>query len=130
MFSELLIRKTYFRLLFPDHLPLITIKDLFVEYEQPKDFPYTLNILMENQEANLRQIIKQGNFKPLTFKQFFPIFRESILGLTNLHIKCIAHRDIKPQNIIKINSNKYVLRDYDIGLNLCYQEQYNEDDFY
>lgn len=47
-----------------------------------------------------------------------------------MHSKSIAHRDLKPQNILKINNqNRFVIGDYGEGINLTYQEKYmqNED---
>ena len=62
--------------------------------------------------------------------QFFPIFKDSILGLVFMHINNIAHRDIKPGNIMKMSGNRYCIADYGEGINLTYQEQYSEDDFF
>ena len=56
----------------------------------------------------------------MDFKSFFPLFRDTILGLTFLHNKNIAHRNIKPSNIIMMNSNSYKISDYGEGLNLNY----------
>ena len=58
----------------------------------------------------------------MSFCQFFPIFKDSILGLVFMHINNIAHRDIKPGNIMKMNKNRYCLADYGEGINLTYQE--------
>lgn len=43
-----------------------------------------------------------------------------------MHTKPIAHRDIKPQNILKQSDNYYVLSDYGEGINLNYHENYLE----
>ena len=45
----------------------------------------------------------------INFEEFFPIFRDSILGVTFMHINNIACRHIQPKKIVKINSNKYKL---------------------
>ena len=66
----------------------------------------------------------------MSFTSYFPIFRDSILGLVFMHIHNIAHRDIKPGNIMKMNDNRYCMADYGEGVNLTYQEQYSEDDFF
>ena len=42
----------------------------------------------------------------------------------------IAHRDIKPGNIMKLYSNRYVLADYGEGENLSYEKSFSEDCFY
>ena len=36
-----------------------------------------------------------------------------------MHSNAIAHRDIKPANILKMESGKYVLVDYGVGVNLA-----------
>ena len=43
-----------------------------------------------------------------------------------MHSHAIAHRDIKPDNILKMQSGKIVLVDYGIGINLEGEEKYDE----
>ncbi len=54
----------------------------------------------------------------MTFREFFPVFKDGILGLTYMHIHNIAHRDIKPENIMKMSKDKFALADYGLGINL------------
>ncbi len=54
----------------------------------------------------------------MIFREFFPVFKDGILGLTYMHIHNIAHRDIKPANFMKISKDKFVLADYGLGINL------------
>ncbi len=54
----------------------------------------------------------------MLFREFFPVFKDGILGLTYMHIHNIAHRDIKPANFMKISKDKFALADYGIGINL------------
>jgi len=54
----------------------------------------------------------------MSFKEFFPVFRDSILGLCYLHSKNIAHRNIKPEFILKTDENQYKISDYGEGNNL------------
>ena len=84
---------------------------------------------MEKGIADLSKMIeKSPTF--FTFFEFFSIFRDSILGLVFMHINNIAHRDIKPGNIMKMSDKRYVIVDYGEGVNLTYQEQYQKrDDF-
>jgi hypothetical protein len=42
VFSE-----TQFHLLFPSSVPLIPLNDMFVEYDEKNEKPFTLNILMD-----------------------------------------------------------------------------------
>ena len=41
-----------------------------------------------------------------------------------MHKKNIVHRDIKPQNILKLVTNEYVISDYGEGINLNDAEKY------
>ena len=52
----------------------------------------------------------------MSFDRFFPIFKDSILGLVFMHINNIAHRDIKPGNIMKMSKNRYCIADYGEGI--------------
>jgi serine/threonine protein kinase len=57
---------------------------------------------MKLAETDLNKIIK-NNRGPMSFRGFFPVFKDGILGLTYMHIHNIAHRDIKPANMMKIS---------------------------
>ena len=54
----------------------------------------------------------------MTFREFFPMFKDSIFGITYMHIHNIAHRDIKPANLMKMKKDTFALADYGIGVNL------------
>ena len=69
-------------------------------------------------KEDLIKIQSRINHKPMKFEQFFPIFKDTILGIVYLHSRAIAHRDIKPDNILQMESGKFVLVDYGIGVNL------------
>ena len=71
---------------------------------------------MKKADFNMEEMIRNYDKLP-DFKKFFPIFRDTILGLTFLHKKSIAHRDIKPENILVPDENrsKYVISDYGEG---------------
>lgn len=47
-----------------------------------------------------RNLVKENKY--IEFEQFFPIFRDSILGMTFMHMNQIVHRDFKPDNIMKL----------------------------
>ncbi len=78
---------------------------------------------MEQGKTDLSKMIQKAH-GPMTLFEFFPILKDSILGLVFMHINNIAHRDIKPGNIMKMNDNRYVIVDYGEGINVTYQEQY------
>ena len=95
-------------------VPVIQYYDVFLEYIDGSILPYTLHILMEKGQCDLIKVTREAN-GPLDFKRFFPIFRDCILGLSYIHSKNIAHRDIKLGNILKINEYSYKLADYGEG---------------
>jgi serine/threonine protein kinase len=47
-----------------------------------------------------------------------------------MHANNIAHRDLKPANIMAINPNRFVLADYGEGMNLTYEAEYSDQQFY
>lgn len=108
-----------------EHLPLMLIEDMFLEHNNRNDKPFALNILMQKADDDLDGVIKDAKSQPLSFQQFFPIFRDCILGLCFIHKMNIAHRDIKPGNIMvetnPVNGQKnYLIADYGCGVNLSY----------
>jgi serine/threonine protein kinase len=114
-------------LLFPDTIPLLPLKDMIEVYDETKDNPYIINIIMckAETETDADDLLKKGQLK--TLKQFFPLFRDCILGITYMHMTSIVHRDIKPGNIMRLYSNKYVLADYGEGENLSYYKAFSPD---
>ncbi len=53
---------------------MIPLEDMFIGYKPSENYPYTLNILMKLAETDLKQIIKD-NRQPMTFREFFPVFK-------------------------------------------------------
>ena len=80
---------------------------------------------MKKAQSDLSKI-KQS----LNFSMFFAILRDSIIGLTSMHLKSIVHLDIKPENIMKFSDNNFIIADYGIGINLTYFETYSRNDCY
>ena len=122
--------ETQFHLLFPSTVPLIPLEDLFVEYEENEEDLYILNILMKKAKNDLAGIFKKGGYQPMSMQQFFPVFRDCILGLTFMHIKNIAHRDLKPGNIMELSGNRFVLAAYGVGLNLQFEYEHSGDNVF
>ena len=81
---------------------------------------------MDLGEGDLNSYLKNNH---LDFKHFLPILRDTILGLVYMHSNAIAHRDIKPANVLKMQSGKFVLNDYGIGINLEGEETYDENNY-
>ena len=54
----------------------------------------------------------------MSFQDFFPVFKDTIFAITYMHCRAFAHRDIKPNNILRMPSGKYVIMDYGVGINL------------
>ena len=86
---------------------------------------------MEKATNDLGHIINinKNKIKQINFNEFFVIFRDTILAITYMHTNTFAHRDIKPDNILKMKSGKYVLMDFGIGINLENESSYNDDGF-
>ena len=125
-----MFKETSFHLVFKDEnnlLPLIALHDLFVEYDHENGY-YTLYILMEKAESDLREMRRELTEDEMPFKTFFPIMRYTILGLAYMHSKGLAHRDIKSLNILIMKSGKCALADYGEGINLAGEERYDEND--
>ena len=109
--------ETSFHLSFPENTPLIPLDDMFIEYNPSNNYPYTVNILMKLAKTDLKKIIRNNRYG-MSFREFFPVFKDSILGLTYMHIHNIVHRDIKPANFMKMSKDTFALADYGIGINL------------
>ena len=72
---------------------------------------------MEKASGDLSSIIKK-NSKEMSFLDFFFVFRDTILAITYMHTNVLAHRDIKPDNILKMENGKYIIMDFGIGINI------------
>lgn len=73
---------------------------------------------MDIAELSFEKILKSRDFKPMNLEEFFLVLKDGILGLAYMHSHAIAHRDIKPGNIMKTNSNKLVIADFGGSVNL------------
>ncbi len=72
----------------------LIMKDSFITNEGEDEY---LNIVMDYYSDNLYQVIKKKEINPILMKIYaYQIFR----GLNYLSMLSIAHRDIKPQNIL------------------------------
>ena len=83
---------------------------------------------MKKASSDLSSIIKK-NSKEMSFIDFFFVFRDTILAITYMHTNVLAHRDIKPDNILKMENGKYIIMDFGIGINLENEEGYNSEDY-
>ncbi len=97
-------------------------------YSETAEKPYLLNIVMNKAETDVGKLLKNGPIE--NFHEFLPIFRDCTLGVTYMNSHAIAHRDIKPGNIMNLKSNNFVLADYGEGENLSYERAFAKDCFY
>ena len=84
---------------------------------------------MKKASGDLSSIINKSKKKQMNFDEFFFLFRDTILGITYMHSKTLAHRDIKPDNILKMENGKYVIMDFGIGINLENEDYYDSNDY-
>ena len=93
------------------HPNVLSMKDSYFTYENDKEY---LNVVMDYFEHNLFEIVRKYNRKNpmprLKFKVYaYQLFR-SLLYLKHIGI---AHRDIKPQNVLVNEQNlKLVMCDF------------------
>ena len=87
---------------------------------------YAINVLMENAECDWSMEIKKKNSKNnfYTENEIVNILKQVVKGLLYLQKKNIAHRDIKPQNILVFPNNIYKIADLGEAktiINICDQ---------
>lgn len=89
------------------HPNILEMKDYFFSTEGSEEY---LNVVMDYFSDNLYQVIKKKELTPLLIKMYT---YQMLRGLNYLSGLSIAHRDIKPQNIlIDRNTHKLVICDF------------------
>lgn len=73
-------------------------------------------------EKSIFEVLKSSNFRGLSLKQVGQIGYQVLLGLSQLHAKRIIHCDLKPENIIFINSTHDRIKLIDLGT-ACYAQE-------
>ena len=89
------------------HANILEMRDYFLTSEGSEEY---LNVVMDYYSDNLYQVIKKKEVNPLLIKLYtYQVLR----GLNYLNMLSIAHRDIKPQNIlVDRNTHKVVICDF------------------
>lgn len=89
------------------HPNTLSMKDSYLTTEGDDEY---LNIVMDYYPDNLYQVIKKKEISPILVKLYsYQILR----GLNYLAMLSIAHRDIKPQNILVDKwKHKVVITDF------------------
>ena len=93
----------------------MTIEDIFLYSYESK---FLLNLVMEKGVCELRDKIIEKN-KGTSFMDFYPIFKDLLIGITYIHSHFMTHGDIKPANML-IKDGNYYQCDYGTGRNLYY----------
>ena len=73
---------------------------------------------MEKGDTDLNSIIYKSKLKEMEFVEFFKLFRDSVIAMTYMHANTLSHRDIKPDNIIKMKDGKYAMMDFGVSVNI------------
>ena len=105
--TELKVMETF------EHPNLVTIYDVFREKTRPH-LKHTMEkrvfIFMELADSDLARVIQVRKF--ITEQDLKPIIRQVLKGLGYLHAMKVAHRDVKPANILIFPNNVAKLTDY------------------
>mmetsp|Transcript_22261 Transcript_22261/g.34094 ORF Transcript_22261/g.34094 Transcript_22261/m.34094 type:complete len:128 (+) Transcript_22261:519-902(+) len=72
-----------------------------------------LCLVFEHMDANLYQVMKSNNAKPLSERKIRSMTRQMLQGLAFMHKRGFFHRDIKPENLLVKGD---VLKVADFGL--------------
>ena len=70
--------ETSYNLLLIQAPGLLSLKDMFINYNENANKPYTLSILIQLGISDLEKIIQKNQNLSLNLKSFFPIFKDSI----------------------------------------------------
>ena len=74
---------------------------------------------MKKGDLDLKKLLSKS--KPLEFKELYVLFKDTIFGLVYLSLINLSHRDIKPNNIMRIGDH-FNLMDYGLGINLSFEK--------
>ncbi|KAI8033834.1 uncharacterized protein LOC128265139 [Drosophila gunungcola] len=88
-----------------------------VEFLRSFSHAGTVNIVMEYvPNGTLREVIRQlpgtGGLHP---ERLLRYFRDMVVGLEYLHIRCVIHRDVKPENMLLDASDRVKIADFGIS---------------
>jgi len=98
-----------------DHPSILPMKGYFIEESRP--IGWNLYIKMPRMQGTLKDILdkhKKDN-DPIPEKDIIRYFHTIACGLEYLHKRKIAHRDVKPANILFGKDGKVVLGDIGVG---------------
>ena len=82
-----------------------------------------VKLLSNHQNINIKYLCGNSSVgKKISFFDFYLIFRDLLLGITNMNSNYLTHGDIKPSNILYFNG-MFCLCDYGTGRNLFYESR-------
>lgn len=67
-------------------------------------------LVFEMLQQNLYDYLKQSKFSPMPLRRIRPIIQQVLMALSKLKSLGLIHADLKPENIMLVNPEKYPLR--------------------
>ncbi|KAG7697316.1 hypothetical protein KL930_002555 [Ogataea haglerorum] len=96
------VKEVKFILAVSSHPSLVQIYDIFIDKET-----FKLHIVMESMDQNLYQLMKYRKnclFSPYTLKS---ILSQILAGIRHIHKHGYYHRDVKPENVLIMQSSNF-----------------------
>ncbi|KAH3662493.1 hypothetical protein OGAPHI_005745 [Ogataea philodendri] len=96
------VKEVRFILAISSHPSLVQIYDIFIDKES-----FKLHIVMESMDQNLYQLMKYRKnclFSPYTLKS---ILSQILAGIRHIHKHGYYHRDVKPENVLIMQSSNF-----------------------
>lgn len=116
-----------------ENFKIVDLKDYFI-ISQEVPVPVThLVFIFEKLDLSLFNLLESNDFQGLSLSMIQRFARNALEGLQLLKVRRITHGDIKPENILLVDKEKYLLRLIDFGLarkDSAYESSYIQSRYY